>query len=90
MAEKPETTMKRVKRTLCTLAATLLLMGTASAQIFEMEDKDGRNSVNEIDDYLGIVPSHSSPDEQPNYVPVGSGMLFLMVMGGAYALKKGK
>ena len=83
--------MKVLRKTIG-LAILLAAMSLpAKAQIFTMEnDQNGRDGTLTVDPNgdLSNVIVHNSTDDAPNYVPMGSGLLLLTALGGAYALKK--
>lgn len=85
--------MKVLRKTIG-LAILLAAMSLpAKAQIFTMEnDQNGRDGTLTVDPNgdLSNVIVHNSTDDATNYdyVPMGSGLLLLTALGGAYALKK--
>ena len=60
------------------------------AQVFMVEDD--HNLRTESEDVLGIVPLNGATWDQSNesYTPLGTGILLLSALGGAYLLKKKK
>lgn len=81
-------TMKTKIATIVTLAT--LIAGNAYAQIFTMVDEtDLREEMNEE---FGVVPGFGLTNDQnmEGYTPLGSGILVLAALSGAYLLTKRK
>lgn len=77
------------KRLLSLMVVTLLTVGSASAQIFlDDETLTNRGWLGDMDDIGNIVPFHEVEWDQASYVPMGSGVMLLTVLGGAYLLGK--
>ena len=71
----------------------LMLATSAQAQIWIMDGDEGGNMRTETTDFNGDLSNviiHGSPDDQTNYVPLGSGILLLTAMEGAYLVCKRK
>ena len=82
--------MKKMnKRIVVLLTALMLMAGTMNAQIFIADNEfEGTMRQNEDEFVLFVpVPGH---DGDQFYAPVGSGLLLLTGMAGAYLLKKRK
>lgn len=77
------------KRKILTAAIALLMAGSAQAQIFlEEESQSARSSYSSEE--IGTMPYHQVEHDQANYVPVGSGIMLLTAIGGAYLIGKRK
>ena len=77
-----------MKRTATILTLALLLTaGMAQAQIFLEDDEYNANRANAGED-LGVVPYHGVTHDQADWTPLGSGVLLLTALGGAYLLGK--
>ena len=75
-----------MKKILYTLALTLMLSVSASAQIFMLEDSDSERL--ESEDGLIIVNPDYHGSGEDWYTPLGGGTLLLAGMGAAYLLGK--
>jgi len=74
----------------CVVTFLLLLMaGAAKAQIFIEETDQLSTPRVESDDYWLFVGGQGSDGDQ-SYTPIGSGLLLLVGMGGAYWLMNRK
>ena len=82
--------MKKMnKRIVVLLTALMLMAGTMNAQIFIADNEfEGTMRQNE-DEFVLFVPVQGHDGDQ-FYAPVGSGLLLLTGMAGAYLLKKRK
>ena len=77
------------KRVLTLAMATLLTVGTATAQIFlDDESLTNRGWLGDMDELGNIIPFHEVDWDQANYAPAGGGILLLAALGGAYLLGK--
>ena len=76
-----------MKRIATTMAALLLMVTLANAQVF-MLDKDGKRQKEDIDNVGGFIPLNGVEYDQGEYVPTGSGALLLAALGGAYLVGK--
>lgn len=79
--------MKRIhkmKKIISILAIAFMFMGSANAQVFLMDENDGRDPSVEP-----FIPGHGVNWDQ-GYVPVGSGAALLIGFGAAYLLAKKK
>jgi hypothetical protein len=78
------------KRLLSLMVVTLLTVGSASAQIFlDDETLTNRGWLGDMDDLGNIIPFHEVEwDQAEGYVPIGSGVMLLTVLGGAYLIGK--
>ena len=79
-----------MKKILLIFTLLLTLAAPMRAQVFVMEEEE-----NEFRNVFGNgewnnVIVHGSPDDQTNYVPLGSGLMLLTALGGAYLVKKRK
>ena len=83
--------MNKIKRAIGVIAILAVLSMPISAQVFFL-DIDGEDNLRE--DELELVDldvlEHSLTQDQTNYAPVGSGVLLLAALGGAYLLGKKK
>lgn len=79
------------RRMFAFMFAALLMASPAMAQIFMDDDLTNvRGWLGEMDEVGNIVP-FQEPDEdlsKAGHAPVGSGMLVLTLLGGAYLLRK--
>lgn len=71
------------------LILSLMMAYNANAQIFVMED-EANPRLNIDADEPFILNSGGLEYDQTNYTPIGSGVLLLTALGGAYALAKKK
>ena len=82
-----------MKEIVLTAVAPLMLVFSAKAQVFVLEeDGNNRDGGKPIE---FIVPDHFENDDQtpgeeeePPYTPLGSGVIVLAGLGGAYLLRK--
>ncbi len=71
------------------LTIMVALSLTAQAQIYTMEDEMNPNRpANELNGQYGNIIYHGSEADQPNWVPLGSGILILAAFGGSYLIAK--
>lgn len=85
--------MNKLKRTIGLIAVLFAMIMPASAQIFFIEEdlENKRNGTeNEIVFDMNVLEHDIDIDVQSSYVPVGSGVLLLAALGGAYLLGKKK
>ena len=73
-----------------TLAALLLCMASASAQVFTLDEDEFNNSLHHPAPTGPLVPFQGGDDDQSLYTPLGGGMALLAALGGAYLLGKRK
>ena len=80
--------MNKIRKTLA-FVVLLFMATTTHGQIFETEDVTSSRLRAEADPN-GIVPLNGVLFDQTNaeYTPVGSGLLLLAALGGAYLLRK--
>lgn len=71
------------------LILSLMMAYNANAQIFVMEDEANPRSSIDADEPF-ILNSGGLEYDQTNYTPIGSSVLLLTALGGAYALAKKK
>ena len=82
--------MKKMnKRIVVLLTALLLMVGSMNAQVFIADDEFEGTMRLEDEDFVLFVPVQGHDGDQ-FYAPVGSGLLLLTGMAGAYLLKKRK
>lgn len=82
--------MKKMnKRIVVLLTALMLMAGTMNAQIFIADDEFEGTMRLEEDEFVLFVPVQGHEGDQ-SYSPVGSGLLLLTGMAGAYLLTKRK
>ena len=70
------------------LLAMLLTMATATAQVFIMDDEFEGTMRQNTEDFGLIVPIEGLDSDQ--YLPLGDGLLVLVVLSGEYLMKKRK
>ena len=82
--------MKKMnKRIVVLLTALLLMVGSMNAQVFIADDEFEGTMRLEDEEFVLFVPVQGHDGDQ-FYAPVGSGLLLLTGMAGAYLLKKRK
>ena len=81
--------MKNTKKYII-LAATLLLMSAAHAQVFIMTEEEYLNSERAINNpSTPLIPYQGGDyDQTLSYTPLGSGWLVLAGLGTAYLMRK--
>ena len=70
------------------LLAMLLTVATATAQVFIMDDEFEGTMRQNTEDFGLIVPIEGLDSDQ--YLPLGDGLLVLVVLSGEYLMKKRK
>ena len=73
-----------MKKIVSILAISLILAGSANAQVFMMDEDNGREPGD-----APFIPGHGVNWDQ-GYTPVGSGAALLIGFGAAYLLAKKK
>ena len=85
--------MKRMnkmnKKCMVLLTALLLMVGPSKAQVFIADDEFEGMMRKQDPEFALFVPYVGSEADQ-SYTPVGSGVLLLAGLGGAYLLTKRK
>ena len=82
--------MKKMnKRIVVLLTALMLMAGTMNAQVFIADDEFEGTMRLEEDEFVLFAPVQGNDGDQ-SYAPVGSGLLLLTGMAGAYLLTKRK
>lgn len=82
--------MKKMNKNIIVLLTALLLsVGSLKAQVFIMDDEFEGMLRKEEDEYVLFVPVQAQDTDQ-FYTPIGSGLLLLTGMAGAYLLTKRK
>ena len=82
--------MNKMNGKIVVLVTILLMMvGSSNAQVFIADDEFEGTLRKDDPDYVLFVPYQGSDDDQ-SYTPVGSGVLLLTGLGGAYLLTKRK
>lgn len=82
--------MKKMnKRIVILLTALMLMAGTMKAQVFIADDEFEGTMRLEDEEFVLFVPTQGHEGDQ-FYAPVGSGLLLLTGMSGAYLLTKRK
>lgn len=82
--------MKKMnKRIVVLLTALLLMVGSMNAQVFIADDEFEGTMRLEDEEFVLFVPAQGHDGDQ-FYAPVGSGLLLLTGMAGAYLLTKRK
>ena len=77
-----------MKKILTIFILLLVLAAPMHAQVFMMEDDNDPDRTVLGNGTYGNVIVHGSTADQPNYVPLGSGVLALTLLGGIYLLNK--
>lgn len=87
--------MKRLTKIIGLISILIALNMPANAQVFFLLDDECRETIDpeEIDDGVyndpfDNIPGHGGSDEEPGFVPLGSGALLLAAFGGAYLFGK--
>jgi hypothetical protein len=80
---------KMKKKCIVSLAALLLMIGPLKAQVFIADDEFEGMLRKSDPEYALFVPYQGSDADQ-FFTPVGSGVLLLAGLGGAYLLTKRK
>ena len=80
-----------MKKILLLFTLLLTLAAPMRAQVFVMEEDESSR----VDNVFGNgqwnnIIVHGSADDQANFVPLGSGLWVMTVLGGAYLLSKRK
>ena len=82
--------MKKMnKRIVVLLTALLLMVGSMNAQVFIADDDFEGTMRLEDNEFVLFVPTQGHDGDQ-FYAPLGSGLLLLTGMAGAYLLTKRK
>jgi len=81
--------MNAKRRVLVLLTTLLLFAGSLNAQVFIADDEFEGMMRQQESEYALFVPYPASDADQ-SYTPVGSGLLLLTCLGGAYLLTKRK
>ena len=82
-----KTSTNNIRKAALTVALGLMMGLSASAQVF-MLGEDNKRQGTDINGEHSNVIYHGSINDQTNYVPIGSGTLLLMALGGAYLMGK--
>ena len=77
------------KRIISILTILLMVAGTASAQVFMLNEGSSNQREGEDPSDLPFIPNLGETNDQ-GYVPLGSGALLLAGLAGAYLLGKKK
>ena len=85
-----ERSMKAMRKSLLVIALmTLLTAGPVTAQIFlDDESLSQRGWLGQMDELGNIIPFHEVDFDQASYTPMGSGIMLLGLLGGAYLVGK--
>ena len=85
-----ERSMKAMRKSLLVIALmTLLTAGPVTAQIFlDDESLSQRGWLGTMDELGNIIPFHEVDFDQASYTPMGSGIMLLGLLGGAYLVGK--
>ena len=75
-----------MRKVLISMAFMALMTGNLSAQVFNVEDNPDNNRAQTEENVLVAQQS----EEQDRFAPLGSGILILSVLGGAYLIGKKK
>lgn len=80
-----------MKKILLIFSILLALAAPMRAQVFIMEEDENERLRNVFGNgQWNNIIVHGSPDDQANWVPLGSGALLLAALGGAYLIGKRK
>ena len=79
--------MKKARKYIA-LAAVLLCMASASAQVFIVTDEEFENLSRKKKSSGLVVPYQGGDLDQTLYTPLGSGIALLSALGGAYLIGK--
>ena len=83
--------MKRMNKNIIVLLTALLLsVGSMKAQIFIADDEFEGVLRQGESEFVLFVPVQGQDADQSMYTPIGSGLLLLSGMAGAYLLTKRK
>ena len=82
--------MSKIKKTVALLTLMLAMTTASNGQIFVMEDDATTRFGTEVYNPDGVIPLNGSLDDQTNeiYTPLGSGLLLLCTLGGAYLMNQ--
>ena len=80
--------MKKLKYILLIVVTILLVACPAKAQVFIMDDEFEGTMRQNTEDFGLIVPIEGLDSDQ--YLPLGDGLLVLVVLSGEYLMKKRK
>ena len=82
--------MSKTRKKIAFLTLMLAMTTASNGQIFVMEDDATTRFGTEVYNPDGVIPLNGSLDDQTNeiYTPLGSGIMLLAALGGAYLLKK--
>ena len=85
-----ERSNKAMRKSLLVIALmTLLTAGPVTAQIFlDDESLSQRGWLGTMDELGNIIPFHEVDFDQASYTPMGSGIMLLGLLGGAYLVGK--
>jgi len=78
------------KRIVCIIITLFMVVGTATAQVFIMEEDDGFNLRDPSGDIGFNVMVNSQDVNNDQFIPIGEGVLLLSGMAGAYLLRRRK
>ena len=81
------TRRNNTRKGLMTLAMALMLGLSATAQVFVLDEETNRNATGPNGELSNVIV-HGETHDQTNFVPIGSGSLLLIGLGGAYLLRK--
>lgn len=77
--------MNKKARNIVLTVLLVMTMGIAAhGQIYLEGESSNRSSYQ--GDEIGIMPYHQVEHDQSNFVPLGTGILLLAALGGAYLL----
>jgi hypothetical protein len=78
-----------MKKRIKILTMALLLTTAAQAQIFIMEDENNTyRPTEDINGEYGNIIYHGVDADQPNWVPIGEGLIVMTALGAVYLKKK--
>ena len=80
--------MKKLKYILLIVVTILFVACPATAQVFIMDDEFEGTMRQNTEDFGLIVPIEGLDSDQ--YLPLGDGLLVLVVLSGEYLMKKRK
>lgn len=82
-----KTKRNKIRKAMLTMAVGLMISLTATAQVFMLGDDKNRQGTDVNGEYSNVI-NHGSPNDQTNFVPMGSGSLLLAALGCAYLIGK--
>ena len=84
--------MNKTKKIIALMAMTFAMATVSNGQVFETEDGASHRYGTEVYDPDAVIPLNGQYIDQTNevYTPIGSGVLLLTMLAGAYCLNNKK